>query len=257
MTLLDKALELYKGVLEAKPRTDPMVLQIQAYIVTHWGHEGTKGTRAVEEGPLEYKYKKEQSGVRPMRTFNEQPAAEPDEPFTVEQGENALAKYEADYKKIGAEIAGLPYDDPKRGQLVTAAADLRIRINAFSGGRPAAPVATSPVPEQPVGNVPEKSNILAEKAKEAGKGKAPSNSPTPRKDVAADKKEVAGTDGAATEMPVMDVAHLKTYRAKALGEAYTPEVLKHWLSQMNVTPSGTESRTQLAQLVLQHIKTEK
>lgn len=272
MTLLDKALELYKGVLEAKPKTDAMVLQLQQYIVNHWNHEGTVGMRAVEEGPLEYRYKSQPSNARPLRAFQhplnvnkggeyverEAPVDEPD----ADELAIARTQYEAEYKRIGEEIAGLDAGDAKRGPLVTAAARIRVRLNALSAlpNAQTTPLPTGKPKETVEGKVGEKSSVLAEKAKAAklekamqsGKQTAPSNSPTPPNKGVADESDNTGDAGA--EMPEMDVTVITGYRAKALGEAYSPEVLKHWLTQLNVTMTGKESRTQLGQLLLQHVK---
>lgn len=274
MTLLDKALELYKGVLEAKPKTDAMVLQLQQYIVSHWNHEGTVGMRAVEEGPLEYRYKSQPSNARPLRAFQhplnvnkggEYVAREEADDDTPGGDELAIARtqYEAQYKKIGEEIAALGAGDPKVGPLVTEAARIRVRLNALSVNLPTAqtnPSTAGKPKEKTDGKVGEKNSVLAGKANAAkleaaaksGKQTAPSNSPTPPNKGVADSSDNTGDAGA--EMPEMDVTVITGYRAKALGEAYAPEVLKHWLTQLNVTMTGKESRTQLGQLLLQHVK---
>ena len=68
MTLLETAIELYKGVLAAKPKTDPMFLSLQTFISNNFGHEGFRAMSAVDESGIVFTYK--QTGQsRQMRAF--------------------------------------------------------------------------------------------------------------------------------------------------------------------------------------------
>ncbi len=240
MNLLEKCLELYKGVLEAKPRNDAMVLQLQQYIVNHFGHDGTRGMATIEEGPLEYKYKTPQSNARTLRAFEHPLNVNKGKTETVEVAmfDDPLTKLQAQYHDIGLLIkaGGLPEDVKK---LVTRAASLKVQINALTP-------QVQQQPAQRLAGVGEKSDILTAKVA-SGKPNPLSPSPIPAPPDAAEGN--TGTDGG--QMPEMDVAHLLTLRGKALGEAYPPEVLKYWLKSMGVEMTGKESRTQLGNLVLQ------
>lgn len=283
MTLLDKASELYKMVLEAKPKNDPMVLQLQQYIVTHFGHEGTRAMADVEAGPLDYKYKSQstgQGGGPRMRAFqhplNQRPQQRPErEEIAADPAEqpNPVAALEAQYVDLGKMIAA-EKDPATRRSLVTQAATVRTRINAITpatekrpAGKtfnplPASKPAHTAVKNDGAGNTT-KSPALAAKNKQdavrraesAGKRERPSNSQTPMPDVAAGDAKTGGATEtvAATNHPAPDPKVIAGMRAKALGAAYEPAVLQFWLTKMGVTMTGSESRTQLGQLVLQHI----
>lgn len=70
MTLLETASELYAGILAAKPKTDPMFLEFQQFMTTHFGHPGTVAMREIEAQPIEYTYKQNPTGTgRKMRAF--------------------------------------------------------------------------------------------------------------------------------------------------------------------------------------------
>lgn len=284
MTLLDKASELYKMVLEAKPKNDAMVLQLQQYIVTHFGHEGTRAMQAIEDAPLEYKYKSATGGTRmrafqhPLNVNQSRPDPEPEETAArPSEQPDPVSGLETEYADLGRLIAA-EKDDATRRSLVSRAVVLRNRINAV---KPTAKPTARPTakPAKPArgdddgdtaGNTTKSPELAAKnkqdavrRAETAGKRERPSNSQTPRPVVAAGDAQTGGATTAnadanttATEPanhPAPDINVIKGMRAKALGTAYPPPVLQFWLTKMGVPMTGNESATQLGQLVLQHI----
>lgn len=70
MTLLDTAAKLYRQILETKPKNDPMFLEFQQFVVTHFNHAGTLAMREIDAQPIEYKYKQQNViGGRRFRAF--------------------------------------------------------------------------------------------------------------------------------------------------------------------------------------------
>jgi hypothetical protein len=70
MTLLDTAAKLYRQILETKPKNDPMFLEFQQFMVTHFNHAGTVAMREIDAQPIEYKYKQQNViGGRHFRAF--------------------------------------------------------------------------------------------------------------------------------------------------------------------------------------------
>lgn len=67
--LLEKATDFYRAVIAAKPMNDAMVLQMRDYLVTHFGHEGTKAFREAEGEDIVHTYKGNQQV--PRRQFRE------------------------------------------------------------------------------------------------------------------------------------------------------------------------------------------
>ena len=137
MNLLEKCLELYKGVLEMKPRTDAMVLQLQQYIVTHFGHEGTRGMNEVDESPLDFRYKTQASNARPLRAFQHPLNANKgrsleDGGQLIEMFDDPLVKLQAQYHNIGKIIAGGGLEPQTLKQLISRAAFLKTQINALA-----------------------------------------------------------------------------------------------------------------------------
>lgn len=68
MSLLKQSVELYRSILAEKKGTDAMPLQMKEFIVTHFGHEGTKGIKEVEGSTIVHTYKK-QNGGKELRRF--------------------------------------------------------------------------------------------------------------------------------------------------------------------------------------------
>ena len=62
--LLEKATDLYREIIAAKPMTDAMVLQMRDFLVTHFGHEGTKAYRTADGEDIVFTYKGNQQVAR-------------------------------------------------------------------------------------------------------------------------------------------------------------------------------------------------
>lgn len=278
MSLLDKSIELYMGIKAAKPMNDPMYLQIRDFIVNHFGHEGTRALAVADEQPIVFTYKSNTTSTgRQMRAFehplnaNKRASNQPDaEPQTniEDDGTMALSALQNDYASLGETIAATKHDDPKMAGYITAAYRLRLRLNAV-GGMTVAPTnykhketASKSKQSETPGNVTKSPELAAKAAKDAeknaGKRVSPAPSPTKTLPVAAAGDVTPGgieqPTTTATDPVDVDVEIARTMKAKALGELYPAETLKRYLTTNTVETTGKESRTQLAALVLLHIK---
>jgi hypothetical protein len=83
--LLEKAVDLYRAIIAAKPMTDPMVLQMRDFLVTHFGHEGTKAYRAADGEDIVFTYKGNQQVPRKQYREYVHPLARKAEPIVSEE----------------------------------------------------------------------------------------------------------------------------------------------------------------------------
>lgn len=215
MTLLEKAIELYVGIMAARPKNDSMYLQFKDFVVMHFGHEGTRAMDAADEQPIVYTYKNQAgSGGRTLRAFEHPLNAPKPQPDPEPQPQtNVPAKDPATPPK--------PKGKDNKGGNTTQSKELADK---------------------------HAKDAQKQAAANAGKQNSPSHSQTKTADVAPDN----ATTGDVVGQVDVDVELVKTMRAKAVGALYPDIVMRLWLEHRGVVLSGKESRTQLGALILQY-----
>lgn len=249
MDLLKKSIELYLGVKAAKPRTDPMYLQIRDYIRNHFAYLGTRALAAADELPIVYTYKGNPSGNQRMQAWQHPTNVNKRLPAAQTTDENSvLTELQTEYADIGRRITESKTGDPQIPYLIRAAIIIKTQIRALS---------VTDAPQTAPAKTVQQSGVLAAQAaqRQAAQTDAGKKSQHLQPGSPNEKSVVAGDNSATTnEIQAIDVDRVRDMRAKAITQLYNVETLKNYLTSVGITTTGNESHTQLAGLVLHHVK---
>lgn len=216
MTILETAVELYKKIMAAKPKHDPMYLNFQQFVTQHFGHAGTRAMADVDESKIVFEYK-QHNERRPLQAFRH--------PLNTAQ------------KQEQPQIQILK-SDPIRKNIST----------------PDDSVILQPADESVLQPKFQKSEVLTQKSESLGKSvdRSTSQKNPDVADDSVDQQQTASTD----KTVAIDLDDFRTLRANAIGKKYGGEVIKDWLKANDIKLTGKESVTQLAGIMIQSVKSQ-